>query len=159
MSVLPVWRFRTAWFAIASAVLFTSFSGVAVADEITEIKEKLQAHTVRLAQLEKKDNDLQSAIEDIKLAQFWLNEAQAQLIKEEEDVAKQYLRRVEVALEMIDSIVETAKVEKTAFERESAAIAMEKEAFESKTKLDEVTLQERQLMKQVTSGEKKEGNK
>lgn len=133
------------------------------ADEITELKEQVQSLTVELAKLEKKDGDLQSAIEDIKLAQFWLNEAQAQLVEKEEDVAKQYIRRVEVSLLMIDAVIETAKVEKTAFDRESAAIAMEKEAFDAKAELEKAELLEKKLMTEIEAGsgakdgEKKEG--
>ncbi len=138
-----------------------SASTMASADEIADLKEKVQEYTVRLGELEKKDNDLQSAIGDIKLTQLWINEAQAQIIKEEEETAKRYLRRVEISLAMIDAVIETAKVEKTAFERESAAIAMEKEAFESKANLEKAELEERKLMQEVTAGsdKSKEGSK
>ena len=124
----------------------------ASADEITELKEQVQTYTVQLAELEKADSDLQSAIKENKRTELWLTEAQAQLIKEEEDVAKRYLRRVSVSLGMIEAIIETAKVEKTAFDRESASIDMEKQAFDSKAELEKAEAKERQLMLDIEAG-------
>lgn len=145
----------------ALALCLTLLSvNAAQAEDAAALKEKVTTYTVSLAKLEQADKDLQSAVEDIALARLWLDDAKTFLSKEEEDRASLYLRRVEFSLEMIENIIETAKVQKTAFDRESASLDMEKQAFEAKAALEKAELLERKLMTEVTgAGTKTPDNK
>lgn len=129
--------------AIALAFIAAAASP-AMADELDDMKEKVQQYTLKLADLEKADVEMR-AIKDIKLAQLWLNEAQAQIVKEEEDPAKLNLRRVGVALDMIAALIDRSKLEKQASDRESAAIKMEDEAREAKIALEQAEARKKQL--------------
>lgn len=136
---------------------------VASADDLAKMREKVEVYTLKLADLEKSDTE-QTALKDIKLTERWLSEAQAQIAKEEEDIAQRYLRRVEVSLEMIALVVDAGKSEKSAFERESAAIAMEKEANEAQVLVTQTESKEKklnqelgELRKTLTGDDKKKG--
>lgn len=121
---------------------------MASADDLSKMREQVEVYTLKLADLEKADKE-QAALKDIKLTERWLSEAQAQIAKEEEDVAKRYLRRVEISLEMIALIIDSSKSEKVAYERESAAIAMEKEANEAQVLLTQTETKEKKLNQEI----------
>ena len=59
----------------------------ASADDLSKMRDQVEVYTLKLADLEKADKE-QSALKDIKLTERWLSEAQTQIAKEEEDVAK-----------------------------------------------------------------------
>ncbi len=146
-----------------AALLLTG--AAASADDLGKMRDKVEVYTLKLADLEKSDKE-QTALKDIKLTERWLSEAQAQIAKEEEDVAKRYLRRVEVSLEMIALVIDAGKSEKSAYERESAAIAMEKEANEAQVLVTQTETKEKklnqelgELRKTLTVDPKKGGSK
>jgi NADH dehydrogenase/NADH:ubiquinone oxidoreductase subunit G len=133
--------------AMIVAMAFSSASASAESPE--EMREKVQQYTLKLADLEKADVD-KGAIQETKLTQLWLNEAQAQLVKEEEDEAARFLRRVDVSLQMLDKLIKQASAEKAANTRESAAIKMEGDARQSKINHEQAETKKNQLTKQLT---------
>ena len=116
----------------------------AFGQDLDQMREQVEVYTLKLADLEKSDKE-QAALKDIKLTERWLSEAQAQIVKEEEDQAVRYLRRVKVSIEMIALVIDMAKAEKVAYDRESAAIAMEKEANESQVLLTQTETKKKKL--------------
>ncbi len=125
-------------------------AGHAHAQSAAKMKEQVQAYTLKLADLEKEDVE-KGAIQELKLTQLWLNEAQAQLVKEEEDAAGRYLRRVEISVEMIAALIEQAKAERAANDRESVAIKLKNDMNQAKVELEQVEARKRTLLNETAA--------
>lgn len=135
--------------ALAALALLLLASSPALADDdVPKMRQKIQTYTLRLADLEKADDD-KSAIQEIKLAQLWITDAQTQLSRDEESNAKRLIRQVEVALDLISAQIERARVEKEASNREAAAAKMEREADNARLTLDEAKARKDQLQAEV----------
>jgi hypothetical protein len=131
--------------AITAIVLLST---PVIAQDLDQMRGQVEAYTLKLADLEKDDTE-QDTLKEIKLTELWISEAQAQIAKEEEDVAARYLRRAKVSIEMITLLVDSAKAQKVAYDRESAAIAMEKEAGESQVLLTQKETQKKKLNQEI----------
>jgi hypothetical protein len=131
--------------AITAIVLLST---PVIAQDLDQMRGQIEAYTLKLADLEKDDTE-QDTLKEIKLTELWISEAQAQIAKEEEDVAARYLRRAKVSIEMITLLVDSAKAQKVAYDRESAAIAMEKEAGESQVLLTQKETQKKKLNQEI----------
>jgi hypothetical protein len=118
------------------------------ADELADLKQKIETSSLKLAELRAADSE-QATTQDLARIELWLREAQARLANEDEDSAAYYLRRVDVGLEMTDKLIIRAKADKTTFEREAAAVNLEKESQESKLKLDQAETKEKALLLQI----------
>jgi len=120
----------------------------ASADDLAKMKDEVQQYTLKLADLEKDDEE-KGAIKELKLCQLWLNEAQAQLVRDEEDLAGKNLRRVSIAVEMIAALIENAKAERSALDRESAAISMKQKMQDAKIALEQAQAEKRRLISET----------
>jgi hypothetical protein len=118
------------------------------ADELADLKQKIETSSLKLAERRAADSE-QATTQDLARIELWLREAQARLANEDEDSAAYYLRRVDVGLEMTDKLIIRAKADKTTFEREAAAVNLEKESQESKLKLDQAETKEKALLLQI----------
>lgn len=118
------------------------------AQDPAQMKQKIQSFTLKLADLEKADED-KGAIKELKSTQLWLNEAQALIVQEEEEQAAKLLRRAEVSIDMIELLIEKAKQEAKAEERESAAVKEEQAANEAKIKLEQAQARKKQLQTEL----------
>jgi hypothetical protein len=141
-------RRATGWAAALCAAALCLWAPIAQADDLAQMREKVEAYSLQLAELRTADTQ-QATTQDLARCELWLREAQGQLAKEDEEVAARYLRRVEAGLEMLTLLIERAKADAQAFERETAAVNMEKEANQAKITLQETESREAALQKQV----------
>lgn len=148
---------RVALFLATLLMGLTLLLPAASAESLAEMKDKVQQYTLKLADLEKEDVE-KGAIKELKLTQLWLNEAQAQLVREEEDLAGKNLRRVGIAVEMIAALIENAKAERAALDRESAAISMKQKMQDAKIALEQAQAEKRRLISETTETGDKGGS-
>ncbi|MEL6178044.1 MAG: hypothetical protein AAFS10_03780 [Myxococcota bacterium] len=135
--------------AATVVALLLAASTPAQAQDPAQMRQKIQSFTLKLADLEKADED-KGAIKELKLTQLWLNDAQALLVQEEEEDASKLLRRAEVSIDMIEKLIIKAKEQAKAEERESAAVQMEQAANEAKIKLEQAKARKKQLQTELS---------
>ena len=119
---------------LAFAALWFPMSAYAIGGH----KEKITELNMTLVELSQKDTEGKVA-KEIKLAELWLSEAQAQLVKEEERATEILVRKAEAQLELIKALMDL-------YNLESAAVTRDKEATEMRLKTDEEKINLEQIL-------------
>ena len=137
---------------LAAVLAFAGLAALGQQAHASTLKSRITDHNMTLVDLKQRDVDGVVA-KEIKLAEMWLQEAQAELAKEEEEVVEFLLRRTEEQLELITALLDQHDMEKLAKEREKAATDMQHQANEEEIALEQAKLKKQNLeerLKQLT---------
>ena len=111
-------------------------------------KEKITELNMDLVDLGQKDTEGKVARE-IKLAELWLAEAQANLVKEQPKATEILVRKAEAQLELIKALMDLYNLESAAITREKEATEMRFKTDEEKINLEQIKLKKKHCEDQL----------